>query len=152
MIPSMTRRSFVRNTALSTATLTLARPSSHAVAADAAPAPVPPAGALAALPKAKLGKLEVSRLILGGNLFPHFTHSRDLKYVYTLAAKYNTDDKIFETLAAGAIPPKNAFRFAFHNGADFVLAGMFDFEIADDVKLANEVLSQMSPRARPWVA
>jgi hypothetical protein len=43
----------------------------------------------------------VSRLILGGNLLTHYTHSRDLKYVYSLAAHYNTDEKIMETLAAG---------------------------------------------------
>ena len=47
----------------------------------------------------KIGKCEVSRLILGGNLLTHYTHSRDLQYVYTLAAHYNTDDKILETLA-----------------------------------------------------
>ncbi len=52
-----------------------------------------------AMPKGKIGKLEVGRLILGGNLLTHFTHSRDLKYVYTLAAKYNTDEKIMDTLA-----------------------------------------------------
>ena len=49
--------------------------------------------------KAGFGKLEVSRLILGGNLLTHYTHSRDLKYVYSLAAHYNTDEKIMETLA-----------------------------------------------------
>ena len=41
----------------------------------------------------------MSRLILGGNLLTHYTHSRDLKYVYSLAAHYNTDEKILETLA-----------------------------------------------------
>ncbi len=279
------------------------------------------------LPKGKIGKLEVSRVLLGGNLLTHFTHSRDLRYVYNLAAKYNTDEKILETLsvaekngintlsihtvphalslmqryrkerggkiqwiicptapikpdmeeysraveelasngteaiylwgvhsdslaaqnkidliakavevphkfglpsgvgahsldvvklceknginadfyiktfhhhnyptgprpdeikgpyeeypgywcanpketaefmkdvkkpwiafkvmAAGAIPPKNAFRFVFSNGADFVLAGMFDFEIAEDVQTAVEVLSSVKDRARPWQA
>ncbi|MBK9137519.1 MAG: hypothetical protein IPM17_01945 [Verrucomicrobia bacterium] len=38
----------------------------------------------------------------------------------------------FKTMAAGAIPPKNAFRYAFRSGADFVLAGMFDFETEED--------------------
>ena len=41
----------------------------------------------------------MSRLILGGNLLTHYTHSRDLRYVYRLAAAYNTDEKIMETLA-----------------------------------------------------
>ena len=55
--------------------------------------------AVAGMPRGKIGKLEVSRLILGGNLLTHFTHSRDLRYVYSLTARYNTDEKILETLA-----------------------------------------------------
>jgi len=51
------------------------------------------------LPTGKIGKLSVSRLLLGGNLLTHYTHSRDLKYVYALAKHYNTEEKILETLA-----------------------------------------------------
>jgi hypothetical protein len=58
----------------------------------------------------------------------------------------------FKVMAAGAIPPKSAFRYAFLNGADFVLAGMFDFEIAEDVQTAKETLIGLSQRARPWRA
>jgi len=58
----------------------------------------------------------------------------------------------FKTMAAGAIPPKSAFRHAFANGADFLLVGMFDFEIAEDVKLAMETLATNQERERPWVA
>jgi hypothetical protein len=311
----MNRRSFVKGTLLSSAGL--------AAALDArgqAPAqPAPPApGSLNSLPRGRIGKLEVSRLILGGNLLTHYTHSRDLKYVYTLAARYNTDEKIMETLAlaeahgintvsmhnpphpmsvlrryrkerggkiqwiicptapvepglakyrqhveelikdgcdaiylwgvhadglvaggkmdlvakavelpkeygvpsgvgghqlnvvkaceehgvkadfyiktfhhksypsakmdydcswcdnseevsafmktvqkpwiafktmaAGAIPPKQAFRYALLNGADFVLAGMFDFEVAEDVKTLKDTLAGVAERARPWRA
>jgi len=92
MQPEMTRRSFVKGTLLSSAGLALAL---NAQAEDQ-PKPEAPVGPL---PKGKIGKLEVSRLILGGNLLTHYTHSRDLKYVYTLAAHYNTDEKIMETLA-----------------------------------------------------
>jgi len=269
------------------------------------------------LPKGKIGHLEISRLILGGNLLTHYTHSRDLKYVYSLAAHYNTDEKIMETLAlaeahgincvcmhnpphpmsvlrryrqerggkirwiicptaevkpdldeyrrqveelvkdgceaiylwgvradalagekkfdlmakavavprqefgvpsgvgghklevvkaceahdvnpdfyiktfhhssypsakmdydcswcdnpeevaefmqtvkqpwiafkvmaAGAIPPGNAFRHAFKNGADHILAGMFDFEVAEDERIAREALAAIENRKRPW--
>ncbi|MBX7255947.1 MAG: hypothetical protein K1Y02_06265 [Candidatus Hydrogenedentes bacterium] len=56
-------------------------------------------GATATLPQGRIGNMQVSRILLGGNLLTHFTHSRDLKYVYNLAAHYNTDDKILETLA-----------------------------------------------------
>ena len=74
MNSKLTRRSFVRSTLLSSAGLALAVHSkSQAVAADAAP------GASATLPKGKIGKLEVSRMLLGGNLLTHFTHSRDLQ-------------------------------------------------------------------------
>ena len=51
------------------------------------------------LPTGKIGKLSVSRLLLGGNLLTHYTHSRDLQYVYALAEHYNTEAKILETLA-----------------------------------------------------
>ena len=58
----------------------------------------------------------------------------------------------FKTMAAGAIPPKQAFRYAFSSGADFVLAGMFDFEIAEDVQLAQEALRGSKERRRSWAA
>jgi len=315
------RRTFVKSTLLSSTGLALAMDARGEAPAETPPAPQD------ALGKGKIGKLEVSRLILGGNLLTHYTHSRDLRYVYTLAAAYNTDEKIMETLAlaekrgintvsmhnpphpisvlrryrqerggkiqwiicptaaptedmaeyrqhveslmqdgceaiylwgvtadrlaaqgridliakavelpkefgvpsgvgahsldvvkaceregvkadfyiktfhhhsyptapkadeikgphaefpgywcanpeetaeymktvqkpwiafktmaAGAIPPKNAFRYAFHNGADFVLAGMFDFEIAEDTQLAVEAFRTQQKRDRPWLA
>jgi len=34
----------------------------------------------------------------------------------------------FKVMAAGAIQPKDAFRYAFENGADFICAGMYDFQ------------------------
>ena len=55
----------------------------------------------------------------------------------------------FKVMAAGAIPPTDAFHYAFENGADHVLAGMFDFEIAEDVLIASKVLTKVK-RARPW--
>jgi hypothetical protein len=56
----------------------------------------------------------------------------------------------FKVMAGGAIPPKNAFQYAIEGGADFIFAGMFDFEIAADVKIMNEVLTGSPKRARPW--
>ena len=320
----MNRRTFVKSSLLGSAGLAL-NLDSHAQ--DAAATATPGTAVPEKLPKARLGKLEVSRLILGGNLLTHYTHSRDLQYVYRLAATYNTDEKIMETLAlaekhgintvsmhnpphpvsvlrryrqerggkiqwiicptakptpemtayrehvealvkdgcdaiylwgvhadalvaqgkmdlvakavalpkefgvpsgvgghslavvkaceqhavqadfyiktfhhhsyptgpkpeqikepynefpgywcadpqgtadfmktvkkpwiafktmaAGAIPPKNAFRYAFNHGADFVLAGMFDFEIAEDAQFAREAIASYRDRERPWAA
>lgn len=50
------------------------------------------------MPMGKLGDLTVSRLICGGNLISGIAHSRDLIYVSPLVEKYNTMDKILETL------------------------------------------------------
>jgi len=55
----------------------------------------------------------------------------------------------FRVLAAGAIPAHSAFQYAFENGADHVLAGMFDFEIADDARIARAVITDVE-RSRPW--
>ena len=55
----------------------------------------------------------------------------------------------FKVMAAGAISPFKGFRHAFEGGADFILAGMFDFQIAQDVRLANAALANLK-RQRPW--
>ena len=56
----------------------------------------------------------------------------------------------FKTMAAGAIHPQVAFPFAFRHGADFVVAGMFDFQIEQDAKLAIEAVRQCDQRKRQW--
>jgi len=93
MQSKITRRKFMKGTLISSAALAL-------VSARGQDAPKAETADAAPLPKGRIGKLQISRLILGGNLLTHYTHSRDLKYVYTLAAHYNTDEKIMETLAA----------------------------------------------------
>lgn len=50
------------------------------------------------LPKGKLGNHEISRMILGGNMFDGTAHARDLLYVSSLFKSYNTEKKVFETL------------------------------------------------------
>jgi len=57
----------------------------------------------------------------------------------------------FKVMAAGAIHPKKGFRHAFENGADFVCAGMFDFQVAEDAAMAVEILADLK-RDRPWQA
>ncbi len=58
----------------------------------------------------------------------------------------------FKVMAAGAILPEKAFRFAFQGGADFICAGMFDFQIAEDAAIVKKVLSETLARTRPWLA
>ena len=50
------------------------------------------------LSKGHIGDLELSRMILGGNMIGGWAHSRDLIYVSDLMQNYNTDQKVFETL------------------------------------------------------
>jgi uncharacterized membrane protein YphA (DoxX/SURF4 family) len=56
----------------------------------------------------------------------------------------------FKVLAAGAILPKDGFRYAFENGADFICVGMFDFQVVENVNTLNEILGSLKARERGW--
>jgi len=58
----------------------------------------------------------------------------------------------FKVMAAGTIPPQDAFKYVIDNGADFIIAGMFDFDIEPDAKLINDILAAQPKRDRPWRA
>lgn len=60
----------------------------------------------------------------------------------------------FKVMAAGSIHPKEAFRYAFEKGADFICAGMYDFQMVEDINIAYDILHDdlSSVRARPWRA
>jgi hypothetical protein len=58
----------------------------------------------------------------------------------------------FKVLAAGAIPPQAAFQYAYENGADFICAGMFDFQVREDTIIARRILTASPARQRPWRA
>lgn len=58
----------------------------------------------------------------------------------------------YKVLAAGAISPAAGFKFAYENGADFCVVGMFDFQVAADVKTANDAIAKAKNRERSWCA
>ncbi|MBI5397026.1 MAG: twin-arginine translocation signal domain-containing protein [Verrucomicrobia bacterium] len=93
MSQEVNRREFIKDSLLAATAGALAT-------GAAARAQSPAAQPAQSLPTGRIGAdMQVSRVILGGNLVNLFTHSRDLNYVHDLAAQYHTDDRIFQTLA-----------------------------------------------------
>ena len=57
----------------------------------------------------------------------------------------------YKVLAAGAIHPSEGFKYAFHNGADFICVGMYDFQIVEDANIALVALGESQERPRRWL-
>lgn len=56
----------------------------------------------------------------------------------------------FKIMAAGAIPARDGFEYAFAGGADSVCVGMFDFQVETDVQLTLESIAKAGGRKRKW--
>ncbi len=80
----------------------------------------------------------------------------DNKYCYNAAetiAFMNEREEpwiAFKVMAAGSVPPKEAFQYAFKSGADYICAGMYDFQMVEDANIAVETLAAMQQRTRRW--
>ncbi len=58
----------------------------------------------------------------------------------------------FKVMGAGRDKPKEAFHHAFQRGADFICAGMFDWQVRDDAAFVKEMLDSGIARKRAWSA
>jgi len=86
----MNRRQFVGRSLIASAVIAAAAESTGAPALASSVKGLPVAG--------KIGGVEISRLIIGGNQFSGWSHSRDLAYLRDLFKAYNSQEKIMETL------------------------------------------------------
>ena len=79
----------------------------------------------------------------------------DAQAVIDVFAKISKPWIAFKILAAGAIQPLARFSCTpFTNGADFILVGMFDWQVGENATLARRVFRlaarSNSKRTRPW--
>jgi hypothetical protein len=56
----------------------------------------------------------------------------------------------YKVCAAGGLGPQAAFDYAFSHGADFVIVGMFSWQVAQDVQVAESMIEQYQTRERAW--
>jgi hypothetical protein len=73
---------------------------------------------------------------------------KDIEFMRTVARPWIA----FKVLAAGAIHPRDGFKFAFENGADFICVGMFDFQVRENAIIAKDAVTRAQSRSRPWRA
>jgi hypothetical protein len=74
----------------------------------------------------KIGNLTLGRLMSGSNLISMNMHARDLDYVQSLAAHYNTEDRVFMTLKLCEEYGVNSIVLKNHNFRQFRLSRYWD--------------------------
>jgi hypothetical protein len=89
MSKDMNRRQFIGRSLIASSVI--------AAAAESTGAPAS-ASSVKGLPAGKIGGVEISRLIIGGNQFSGWSHSRDLAYLRDLFKAYSSQEKIMKTL------------------------------------------------------
>lgn len=106
------------------------------------------------LPKGKIGKHEISRLVAGGNLIGGWAHSRDLIYVPELFKAYNTEQKVYETLMLAEQAGINTINIGFPSNP---LLAKYKKITGSKIKVISQVhpnlnrkyLSQVGPSTDP---
>ena len=89
------------------------------------------------------------------NIEPGGIHKENNMFCYnpeeTIKYMNNLDEPwiAFKILAAGAIHPKDAVPYAFNNGSDFIVMGMYDFQLVEDCNIVLDSLANVN-RVRPW--
>jgi len=99
MMRHISRRHFVKSSLLASAAIPLTSRGQPGTVAPAAPGGSKSESQT--LPAGRIGNLEFSRLMMGGNLIAGYAHARELPYVSTLMRRYNTPGKIRQTLELG---------------------------------------------------
>ncbi|MCL2744401.1 MAG: hypothetical protein FWE67_11175, partial [Planctomycetaceae bacterium] len=97
MSEKINRRSFVKSTVLGASMATAAGMPAFTGSVYGNDA-LPPLQKKREIPTGTIAGVTFSRMMLGGNLLTHYSHSRDLRYVNNLAAHYNTAEKVQETM------------------------------------------------------
>jgi hypothetical protein len=99
MSKKMNRRNFMKNSiAVSAAAIGISLEEKALLAAQQKKGMnIEPDNTKEKLPVGKIGNVNITRLILGGNLVAGYAHSRNLIYVSSLLKNYFTEEKILET-------------------------------------------------------
>ncbi len=112
----VTRREFIRSGAQATAAVAAVTLTAQAAEAAAGVAESVE-GERKTMDTGLIGKVKLSRMLLGGNLVGGWMHARDLKYVGALFRAYATEEKILETFH---LVEQHGINTVFETGTDYV--------------------------------